>query len=73
MSSKHPRQKHLPWNQCQFQCACALAEPASEVGGRLQVPIVCAWAKVVRRSLSFLNLARSFIDHEQTGICWLTI
>ena len=21
----------------------------------------------------FLNLARSFIDHEQTGICWLTI
>lgn len=73
MSSKHPRQKHHPWNHCQFQCARALAEPASEVGGRLQVPIVCAWAKVVRRSLSFLNLVRSFIDHEQTGICWLTI
>lgn len=43
------------------------------MGGGLQVPIICAWGKVHRRSLSFLDLAGSLINHEQAGICWLTI
>lgn len=43
------------------------------MGGGLQVPIICAWGKVPWRSLSFLDLAGSLINHEQAGICWLTL
>lgn len=41
--------------------------------GGLQVPIICAWGKVHPRSLSFLDLAGSLINHEQAGICWLAV